>query len=399
MLPVVRELTVPPTRDVLDAELVVESGRPFRVTVEDDAGVPVPWAWVHVLNPDGQGRGVRLDDRGAAALTLPKRAVRLVVSTYGAIQGDDRRFTEERIERAIGPGSRSSRFVLVRAKPISGRVVGPDGGPLRDVEVEARVIGFTGAAPKTTTDPQGAFELWVPATTPATLHLPRFGLPWLEDAPPTYVGRLQGVAPGSRGVVLRAESLAFTAEQEVWVVDAAGQPLRGAVVASSFFGPGAPPRAETNVAGRATFTALPTVALAWSVHPPFDRPELLPADAQGVFPGDAPLVVRLGRGRRVAGRVAIPTGADLERLRVRFTADPDDDDPPAGSPDWIDVDPETGAFAKTLDPAEWEPGPTYAVAGGGPAKGPATHRSPHVEVGPESTEVVLVLEPLPSAGR
>lgn len=105
------------------------------------------------------------------------------------------------------------------------------------------------------------------------------------------------------------------------------------------------------------------------------------------------------RGWRVAGRVVSPSGASLGRVRVRFTRHVGDDDPEDWRGEWVDVEPTTGAFAKTLDPAEWAPGPTYAVAVGGPANGPATHRSPPVEVGPEGTEVVLVLEPVPPAGR
>lgn len=129
------------------------------------------------------------------------------------------------------------------------------------------------------------------------------------------------------------------------------------------------------------------------------RSDRVPTRTGSTFPDGARIVARLVRGWRVAGRVVSPSGASLGRVRVRFTRHVGDDDPEDWRGEWVDVDPTTGAFAKTLAPAEWEPGPTYAVAVGGPANGPATHRSPPVEVGPEGTEVVLVLEPVPPAGR
>ena len=204
---------------------------------------------------------------------------------------------------------------------------------------------------------------------------------------------------GARDVVLRLVEPTFDRTQTVHVVDETGRPVHGARVGLGSDGFREVPFVSTGPDGDAVLRGLPDLPVAWDVAPPADRADLLVTRTQAAFPDGAPIIAQLARGWRVTGHVVSPRGASLGRVRVRFTRRIDDDDPPASSWYWVDVDPATGAFVRTLDPADWGPGPTYAVAVGGPANGPATHRSSHVEVGPEGTEVVLVLEPVPPAGR
>ena len=394
---VARELTVPSTGDVLDVELVVEAGRAFRVTVEDDAGEPVPWAWVHILTADGQGRGVRLDERGSVTVTLPESDLRILVTTYAAIRGDERRFILDRVERDVEPGSREATIVLVRAQPIAGRVVGPDGEPLPRVAVEAVHADIRASGRRVVvTDERGAFEFVVPVGHPVELRvLAPAAVGSTDPRHPNVTGRQRAVAPGTRDVVLRAKPLTFTGTQEVLVLDVEGRALRGARVTSSFRGPGAVPPSITDTTGRATITGLADAPQSWSVEPPADRAELLHGRTDATYPGDGPVIVRLARGRLVTGRVVSPRGGTVEHLRVRFTPHLDDDDPPIEHGDWLAVDVGTGRFVTVLDPEEWATLTAHAVAVAGPSGDGVTHRSPRVEVGPEGSELVLVLEPLP----
>jgi len=216
MRSVIREVTVPPTGDVLDVELVVANGRPFRVTVEDDAGVPVPWAWVHVLSPDGQGRGLPVDERGIATGRLPEGDMRISVSAYEVIATDARQFIPDRVVREVEPGSAEMNVVLDRVKPVSGRVLGPDGAPLENVRVEV----FAGpSAPSIgggVTEKDGAFEVLVPVRTPVDLWVTWRPEPVVDRrAAPERVARLRGVVAGARDVLRGGTAPTFDRRQSV----------------------------------------------------------------------------------------------------------------------------------------------------------------------------------------
>ncbi|MBL9089330.1 MAG: carboxypeptidase regulatory-like domain-containing protein, partial [Planctomycetia bacterium] len=399
MSPVVRDVTVPPTGDVLDVELIVGSGRPFRVTVEDDAGVPVPWAWVHVLDSEGQGRGLPVDARGVATGRLPEGELSISVGAYEALATDERQFVPDRVVREVEAGSGEMKVVLDRAKPVSGRVVGPDGAPL----AHARVEVFAGpSAPPiggAATGQDGAFEVLVPVRTPVDLWVTWRPEPLVDwRAAPERVARLRGVVAGARDVLLRATAPTFDRAQTVLVVDETGRPVHGARVGLERPDLRDVPPSSTDADGHVTLTGLPDLPVVCYVGPPAARADLLATRTEAAFPDGGQITVRLARGRLIAGRVVSPQGTSLGHLRVRFTPRLGDDDRGGSVSYWIRVDASTGRFAMALDPKDWASQTVYAVAAAGPHEAP-THRSPHVEVGPEGTEVVLVLEPVPPAGR
>ena len=126
-----QDIHIPPDRDVLDVEVIVEMGQALTVSVEDPSGRPIAGAGVSA----GWGRShwitVRTDDTGAARLQgLPSSEVS--VSVDGYVSGHLSSSAEK-----VVPSGQEIRVVLQDAAEIRGVVLGLDGRPLPAMYVEA----------------------------------------------------------------------------------------------------------------------------------------------------------------------------------------------------------------------------------------------------------------------
>ena len=86
---------------------------------------------------------------------------------------------------------------LVRAGHVAGRVIGPDGKPVR-ARVWYRVEGESGAMKFHATDAEGRFDVDVPPNFRGTFHASRSGV---NALPLSF--KVDGVVAGQTDVVIR----------------------------------------------------------------------------------------------------------------------------------------------------------------------------------------------------
>jgi hypothetical protein len=204
---------------------------------------------------------------------------------------------------------------LAAERVIEGRVLGPDGAGLPDVDLSA----FPAAASVTlpvataTTGPDGAFrlgrlgegEVRIDAALPPPL-LPSGE--WTRKA-------------GETGVTLHARA---GIDVTLRVLDPSGRPVAGASASVLRAGqvprPGGVPGDRTDAAGDARLRSLdPEGAYVLTVSPPFDRKDLRALRREDWKPADE--TVTLERGFTVAGAVRDGSGAPVRGFVLRRLPD------------------------------------------------------------------------------
>jgi protocatechuate 3,4-dioxygenase beta subunit len=371
--------------DPAPVEIRFAAGRSIRVTVVDDAGAPVPWAYLFVEGASGPHNTVTpLDAKGSASLLVPDSVTSLTVETWGGGGDDPRRFLEEGRDFPIDPKASEMRCVLTRGLVLSGRVVGPDGAPVARAGVQVRKGGEYVTSATTADD--GTFDVTVAAGGPYSVVLDgRTGsYPRVKDS--GLAGVVEDVAAGATDVLVRAHPAARDRKQTVRVVDPDGRPLAGAKVSAEWGSQvGKSAEAATDATGQAELTGLPEYPCSWKASPPPDASELVTTyGGEDSAPSPRAVEITMRRGLHVHGRVVVPEAASGQRVRLEVTQG-------SFQRQMRTLDPGTTAFSMWLDPRYGDSGTVAATVG---PDGAPTHvaRLEGVRLG--EAELVLTLAPV-----
>lgn len=372
---------VPDDADPPPLEIRFSPGRRVRVVVVDDAGVPVPSAFVFVEGGSGPHNEVaRLDSQGAVTLLLSDSVKSVQVTTWSDRGPDARRFLDTDREFPVDPKATEVRCVLVRGRALRGRVLGPDGAPVANAGVEVR----SGESPVSfaTTDDEGRFDATVPRDGALTVRLEG----WAGTGGATRELGLAGEAEwtgDAAEVVVNARAAARDLRQAV-VVQADGRPVAGAkVVAKWARGAMRSPEVVTGADGRAELTGLPEVVCSWWATPPGDATDFVASYGGSTIPSPRLVTVSLRKGVRVHGRIGVPADAAGSPVRVEVAQ--------SQRTTTTVVGPGETTFSMLLDPEYGESGSVAAHVG---PEG-ATRHVARVDVARfGEAEIVLSLEPV-----
>lgn len=283
-----------------DVVFVVDNSKAVVVLVTDPAGRPVAGADVFVFGEHGRLQA-RTDADGRARFAIQADVLRVSVRT----ERDDLKGGDWFAER-VRDGKVA--VTLAPAALITGRVFGPDGEPFGPSLLLAQ--GERGPA-SAIIKPNGSFRLKVGADAVLDLFLTGE----VRDGFAPIAGRLDGVAAGTRGVVIRARRVAVDRTLRVQVVDPDGNGVAGARLVVPEMAAQANREARTGDDGYLNLEALPAApfdvavqnARAW-------RAKWAAPHPVRVVPAGQEIVLRFRATVAVTGRVLLPDGSPYRHL-------------------------------------------------------------------------------------
>ncbi|MCZ6691797.1 MAG: sigma-70 family RNA polymerase sigma factor [Planctomycetota bacterium] len=316
-----QDIHIPPDRDVLDVEVIVQTGQALTVRVEDSSGRPIAGAGVSA----GWGRShwitVRTDDTGAARLQgLPSSEVS--VSVDGYVSGHLSSSAEK-----VVPSGQEIRVVLQDAAEIRGVVLGPDRRPLPAMYVEATRPTDGNRITSAYSDESGVFSMRCAPGMALDLAINghRQGKKRVGELT-AYRGESRGVVAPALDVQIRTWEIAFDRSLIVIVHDPDGNPVPSVNVVLSGSGVPADSRSQvTDAEGRVRVDGLTGESILITVlKPTMDSP--LPEGTIGfkqteVVPDGQEVVVSFSRGVLIRGVILDPDGQLVEMATVRAMQD------------------------------------------------------------------------------
>lgn len=302
------EVTLPPDRDLLDADLRLEGTGTLGVRVVDAAGAPLPGVLVAtdggiLAETDGSGLAVLENLRAGGKVAVHLELFGARKQEWVEVDGP---------EGDVPADGREVRIVAARAGVVEGVVLDGDGEP-----AGRAAVSFTGGNEVdgplwkgkygALTKDDGTFRLHAAAGAVVDLEARRNPSGGVQAGDELLVGRAAGVRAPAKGIVLRCRTVKATGSVVLRVVDASGLPVAGLDLLAR--GGGAADRPlRTGTDGRALLDRVfEDESLFW-----FGFPERAPGAPWPLPSGEAPpLPVRaLADGREVILRLR--PGAALE---------------------------------------------------------------------------------------
>jgi hypothetical protein len=278
-----------------DVVLVADTSESVVVSVTDPAGRPVAGADVVVLGEHGRLQA-RTDANGRARFAIRADVLRVVIRTGR----DDLKGTDQLAARVRNG---EVALALQPAALITGRVFGPDGEPFGPSALVARGHGGPASA---IIGADGTFRLKVPPD--ARLDLILTGQ--VRDGFAPIAGRVDGVAAGTRDVVIRARRVAVDRTLRVRVVDPDGNGVAGAWIGVPPIASRANREARTGDDGYVELVALPAARFSFVVQNAHGwRAKWARPHAVEVVPEGQEIVLRFRATVPVTGHVLLPDGS------------------------------------------------------------------------------------------
>jgi len=283
--------------DIFDADLRPQVTGDFSIRVVDESGDPVPGAIVTLFSlPGGRPTGSTNQD-GWACLDVPDGAR----EAYMSVKPPEGR-SMLAVSRPLRLDEDKTTVVLEAADTVAGTVLDPKGEPLPYAVIVATWEGRGGQS--VPADATGRFQVQVPAR--GRIELTLSGQVGNGRRPIT--GRLSGVAPGTRDVVLRAKMIDTDRTLRVRVLTPSGESLAGIGLAVP--GPGVFP--VTNEQGVAEISNLPgkeieVMVYDCSHHEAFRK--WAPPERIRVVPAGQEVLLRFRAAAPISGTVRLPDGS------------------------------------------------------------------------------------------
>jgi hypothetical protein len=267
-----------------------------RVVHEEDG----PEAGAYVNASDGSRHvQAQTDATGVARLLLPPGGT---FSLY--VFSADRQDVVPPRNQQIGSEDTEVTVVLRRAYVVAGRLVGPGGEPIANVNLTAKRDGEVVAWARA--GAEGAFRFALAEDGPVDVEFDVMASTVMtRGAPPPQdlVARVEGVQVGTTDLLLQAERVAMDATLVVRVLDPDGGPVQGAHVVTQPHAPMLIP--QTGPDGTVTLTGLrlaPVRVQVLSTRPTAERPWVSPEPIT-VEPRGQTVEIRLMHGLALVVRV------------------------------------------------------------------------------------------------
>ena len=326
----------------------------LSVRVVDELEAPVPDAEVIVLRPEVERRKGRTDDQGLVRFDgLGDTEVRVSI-------GNDPDFLPQPF-RSVIPTGQEMEFALERSAWVRGVVLGPDGRPLPDVDIDVAMVEESPGAERdlepsqkaaflqlkkirgrikaamfrdgrpwitTTTDDEGTFSLSCPPGTVLDLRVTgrgsrRFRAEGSEGPSAVYRGGMSIVVAPASDLVVRTREVALDAWLSVLVIDPKGAPAPSAKITVGWSGFGRITK-TAGPDGSVLFEDLPREVVSVSAGPSQEMSmteSLLSALGSDVVPRGQEIALQLREGVIITGVVVDPQGEPVPQADVRAEED------------------------------------------------------------------------------
>lgn len=327
--------------DVLDLELRADVGREVVVRVMDSQGAPLPMASVSASRHLAQGASGTTDGGGAARLRLGRGRFRVRVTWDSALDARGRVLLQ-RDDVVVSDPDVECELRLEEARPASGVVRSPGGEPMPWVHLSAVSPGrrtVWGWA-----DREGRFSIPLVVGVPYRLLVTEAtegrGIVDVEE----LYGERADVRAGDVDVAVVARPLARDRRLSLLVLGPDAVPLPGIHV--SLANDGWCQEAVTDGGGRVEVEGICARPVHVRVAPdPAHASLWAPVARGGIVPADQTLVLRLGPGVAVTGRVLGADGRGVGGAHVDARGAGADGTSPAW---WGETD-EVGRFRLLVD--------------------------------------------------
>jgi hypothetical protein len=297
-----------------------------RIVVTTDAGEPVSGVFVQLAPERGDVAAARSDASGRLTLRRPEGRVTLRVPLGGDLEQRFLPFAA----RELAADEWDVPVELIEGAPVRGRVLAPDGSPLRSVYLDGDERPSRRRLPPVLTDEAGRFralvrpgatlDLELDGVARTTLVRAKSGTEVLQVEVPWW-GTWTGLVPGPDEILLRAAELPRRS-MDVTVRTPDGAPVGGARVRWSLgrWSPFAPAVAADD-SGRVTFEDLPARARIVHVELPDDATAWVAPDPEAVEAGRTEVIVELLPASRITGRVRRADGGAVSWCGVDLLHD------------------------------------------------------------------------------
>ena len=294
-------------------EIIVSTPRPLLIRVVDEDHRPIPDATVTLWPEGGSDMTRRTNKLGAASFSgAPSESLTVSVSAnpdlgYRYVSGIN-----------VLPTETEKVVILERVSPISGKVVGPNGKGIPELQVTARFED--GSEQSVFSGREGAFSIDMVAGSRVSLEVDgsekqRIARGMYTKKIGPYRGRLDGIVAPISDVLLRVEKEEADLELTVIVRDSEGRPSAGALLYAS---PATGLKGRrTNAQGEVILRGLYAKALRLQAHPPsLDGGRHFHSKPIEVLPNNQKVVVQLRVAKKLTGKILLENGNAAKRFIV-----------------------------------------------------------------------------------